>query len=135
MVHHSCPAVPAVSGASEMCILCISGDCYGLAAHADNIVAARTKADAGQWEVDLHSLAQSLFFSHTKPCRPWCTGVPHCRGVMLASVWRVDCHVLVCWCCLWCRKFATTYFSQFQKAPRGRGMMRLDPQDSGGQPG
>lgn len=35
----------------------------------------------------------------------------------------------LCWCC---RKFASTYFSQFQKAPRGLGMMRLDPQDSGG---
>jgi coproporphyrinogen III oxidase len=29
------------------------------------------------------------------------------------------------------KKFADTYFSQFQKGPRGRGMMRLDPQDSG----
>eukprot|EP00775_Hariotina_reticulata_P010784 gene10784-10941_t len=29
------------------------------------------------------------------------------------------------------RAFATNYFSEFQKAPRGRGMMRLDPQDAG----
>ncbi|WIA37212.1 hypothetical protein OEZ86_014164 [Tetradesmus obliquus] len=27
--------------------------------------------------------------------------------------------------------FAATYFKQFQQAPRGRGMMRLDPQDAG----
>uniref|UniRef100_A0A383W0J3 peptide-methionine (S)-S-oxide reductase n=1 Tax=Tetradesmus obliquus TaxID=3088 RepID=A0A383W0J3_TETOB len=27
--------------------------------------------------------------------------------------------------------FAETYFKQFQQAPRGRGMMRLDPQDAG----
>jgi hypothetical protein len=30
-----------------------------------------------------------------------------------------------------CRAFAETYFKQFQPAPRGRGMMRLDPQDAG----